>query len=406
MRRLLAWVVWLVVGAGGAVADDMDASWLERERLLGEDWPTDVRGVDWSMALTSEVWGNVAGGIERGAVYTGLVEGGVEVDLGEVAGWEGVRVGTSWLWLSGRDVSGEMAGNFLTVSNIAGFQTLRMFELWWGWEAGAWDVKVGQVSIDADFSVVEYGGLFVNSGFGWPAFISMNVPGGGVAYPVGGLGGRLAWNPVGWFTLLTAVVEGAVYDQNVNRHGFRWDLDDGGGVTVMGEGQVRWSAGGGGGLPGHVKLGGWMQTGSGADALAEATGSGNGGGYVIVEQMVSRGVGELGWFGRFGVTPPGRNVVGFGFDTGLSWKGFLPGRDEDTAGVGIVYAGLTGGARDGLAADGVDPAGAEMVIEATYQAVVTPWLTVQPDVQFVLQPGGDAGLGNALVIGCRASVEF
>ncbi|MFZ4484009.1 MAG: carbohydrate porin [Chthoniobacterales bacterium] len=33
----------------------------------------------------------------------------------------------------------------------------------------------------------------------------------------------------------------------------------------------------------------------------------------------------------------------------------------------------------------------ELVFEATYQAQITPWLTRQPDLQFILQPGGSHG---------------
>jgi porin len=127
---------------------------------------------------------------------------------------------------------------------------------------------------------------------------------------------------------------------------------------------------------------------------------------VILEQMVHRGLGEVGLYGRAGFAPPDRNASGLGFDGGVNWEGFLPGRDDDIAGVGFAYAGLTGGAIDELRREGVEAAGAEMVVEATYQAVVTPWLSVQPDVQYVIQPGADRGLGNALVVGCRVSVVF
>ncbi|MBV9015087.1 MAG: carbohydrate porin, partial [Alphaproteobacteria bacterium] len=55
----------------------------------------------------------------------------------------------------------------------------------------------------------------------------------------------------------------------------------------------------------------------------------------------------------------------------------------------------------------------ETVIEATYKAIVTDWLTLQPDAQFVLNPNagipgpfGPRPLPNALVIGLRATVKF
>ena len=55
------------------------------------------------------------------------------------------------------------------------------------------------------------------------------------------------------------------------------------------------------------------------------------------------------------------------------------------------------------------------VIEATYQAVLGPGVTVQPDVQYVFRPGGGvpnprdpngARIKNAAVFGVRATVRY
>ena len=83
-----------------------------------------------SGGYTAEVWGNTTGGLKQGAVYTGLLDFGATVDLEKLVGWKGASVSTTWLWLSGRDASEDLVGNFLTISNIAGFNTLRMLELW------------------------------------------------------------------------------------------------------------------------------------------------------------------------------------------------------------------------------------------------------------------------------------
>ena len=41
------------------------------------------------------------------------------------------------------------------------------------------------------------------------------------------------------------------------------------------------------------------------------------------------------------------------------------------------------------------------MIELTYSTQLTDWLRVQPDVQYVINPGADRSLDNALVIGIR-----
>ena len=409
---------------------------LERNQVTG-DWlgtrpMLSEKGVEIFAGYTVDVWGNTAGGLKPGSVYTGLLDFGAEVDLEKAIGWQGGSISTTWLWLSGRDASEDLVGNFLTISNIAGFNTLRMFELWFQQELfdDRLSIRFGQLSADSEFLISDYAGLFINGTFGWPAFAYMNIPNGGPGYPMGTLGARAAWNPLDWFTFQSAVFQGNVFAQDVNRHGFRWRLDAQTGYTFLNEAQVRWNHREEEvGLPGQLKPGVWFQSGQSADALAESTNSGNAGFYVVLDQMLYRAPGApadltnggktfqeregieksdqgLGIFGRMAFTPADRNFVNFSFDTGLSYKGLIPTRDNDTVGVGFGYAQLSSGARSALQEDGSLPAGAEMVIEATYQAEITPWLFVQPDLQYIIHPGGSNDYQNALVIGGRAAITF
>ncbi|HEY5706996.1 MAG TPA: carbohydrate porin [Terrimicrobiaceae bacterium] len=48
----------------------------------------------------------------------------------------------------------------------------------------------------------------------------------------------------------------------------------------------------------------------------------------------------------------------------------------------------------------------EIVIEATYRAQITPWLVLQPDLQYIIHPGGTRDYGNALILGGRVAVTF
>ena len=44
---------------------------------------------------------------------------------------------------------------------------------------------------------------------------------------------------------------------------------------------------------------------------------------------------------------------------------------------------------------------AETTIEATYSFNINEHLNVQPDIQYVMSPSGDASIPNALVLGSR-----
>ena len=48
----------------------------------------------------------------------------------------------------------------------------------------------------------------------------------------------------------------------------------------------------------------------------------------------------------------------------------------------------------------------EAVVELTYQYALTPWLQLQPDLQYIIHPGSSAALKDAFVQGVRAGVRF
>lgn len=431
-----------------AAAGSPVSSWWDGDAATGT-WsgvrPTlEDHGVEIFGGFITEVWGNTTGGIATGAVSTSLLDFGATLDLEQLVGWHGASASTTWLWLTGRDASADLVGNFLTISNIAGFSTLRMQELWFQQNLfdDRFSIRLGQIGADSEFIISETAGTFLNGTFGWPAFTYMNLPGGGPGYPMGTLGVRLAFHPTDAFTLLSAVFQGNVYDQNVNRHGFRWRLDGENGFLFLNEAQGRWNhRDTDRGLPGTAKTGVWFQTGSLADVLASTTQSGNTGWYLIVDQMFYResspgapsgGKSSSGkthapsssgktfketvniessnqglrWFGRMSFAPQDRNVLGFYFDTGFTYTGLIPTRDADTIGLAFACARLGNVARDDLIEEGFTGVGAEMVLEFTYQARITPWLIVQPDLQWIIHPGGTRDLGNALVIGGRAAITF
>ncbi|MET0484254.1 MAG: carbohydrate porin, partial [Candidatus Rokuibacteriota bacterium] len=49
---------------------------------------------------------------------------------------------------------------------------------------------------------------------------------------------------------------------------------------------------------------------------------------------------------------------------------------------------------------------AETVIEANYQFALTGGLSIMPDVQYVIRPGGVRGVGNAFVLGAQVMLSF
>jgi porin len=194
------------------------------------------------------------------------------------------------------------------------------------------------------------------------------------------------------------------------------------------------------GLPGTYKLGAWYNGGRFSDQRFDSSGRsladpastgipvmhrGDYGLYAIMDQMVWRQPETadqgLGVFLRLAGNPSDRNEIDFYADGGVTYKGLLPDRTDDVIGLGVTYANVGGGAR-GLDGDNAAFTGAnrpirdfEAAIEVTYSAQITPWWTLQPDVQYIFHPTGGAApstsppgpaIPDAAVLGIRTTVRF
>ncbi len=125
-------------------------------------------------------------------------------------------------------------------------------------------------------------------------------------------------------------------------------------------------------------------------------------------------------FMRLSATPGDRNPVVFYADAGLSYKGLVPGRPDDTLGIAFAHARISKRARaldrDARAFGAAGPVrSSEALLEVTYQAQIVPGWTIQPDFQYVWRPGGrvanpldPAGrvIKNAVMLGVRTTIRY
>lgn len=398
----------------------------EREHLLGDlgGWRSWVisRGVHFQAGYIGEVFGNTAGGIERGAAYQGLGEIAVDIDLERLAGaWPGAAFRSSFFYPHGRSPSGQLVGDLQTLSNIDAYDSPGLFELWF--EQRLWDdrfsVRAGQLAADAEFAGTDYGATLINSSFGWPAFISGNTLNTGPAFNRAALGARFraALGDDGF--VQAGIFDGDSFDSaagspRANRHGVRWHLSSDQGAFAIAE--TGWSINQGtnaSGLPGTYKIGAWLHTADFADLRdSSRSHSGNHGFYIAGDQMIWREAdGEdeqgLGLFFRGGCSPEDRSAFEFTFDTGLHYRGLLPGRDDDALALGFAYVNISDDIRRAERTAGASVlSDYELAVELTYQIHVTPWLGIQPDVQWIRHPGGSRALDDAFVVGLRTRVTF
>lgn len=432
-----------------------------RSNLLGD--MGGLRTALWNAGITfglqdvNEVWGNVSGGIRRGADYNGLTLISVGLDTQRALGWDGGTINVSALQIRGRSLSNDNLLNLQTVSGILAQPTTRLWEVWYqqSFLDGLFDVKLGQQSIDQEFITSQYSSLFLNTMMGWPMLPSADLYAGGPAYPLSSLGVRFRIQPASGLTALAGVFAdnppgGPFDDDSQLRGSTRWggNFNLRTGALFIAELQYALNQPSNGdmdygtrasGLPGTYKLGMWFDTARFPDqrfdntglSLADPASSGvafmrrhNFSIYGVVDQMIWRPSDDsaraLGVFARLMGAPGDRNLIDFSVNAGVVLKAPLPDRDNDSFGVGFGIAKISQGAR-GLDADTASFTGTafpvrttETFIEVTYQYQVAPWWQVQPDFQYVFNPGGGIlnpnnpakRVGNAAIFGLRNTITF
>lgn len=451
-RVLVAACLALFV-TGSARADDEQpagqAGFWDRARLVGDLGGLRTRledaGYKFGLQEQSEVIGVVRGGLRRGAIYDGLSQASLTVDLDKVFGLSGGTFYISAEQLHGRGASQNLVGNLLTVSGIEATRATRLYDLYYEQTLldGAVSVRIGQMGADEEFVVSQYGALFINSTFGWPVLNTLALPSNGPAFPLTTPGVRVKVKPNDTLTFAGAVFNGnpaGVGPGNPqDRDPSNTDFRTNGGVFAIAEVAYALNPGENANLAGTYRLGGWYNTNDNDDLRIDTAGlsladpastgiarkrRGDFAIYAVADQQVWRKPGTkdqgISVFARVAGGPGDRNLSNFYADGGVSWRGAIPGRDSDVAGIGVSYLHISRSAqlldREVRAFSGFPypVRDRELVVEATYSYQATGWMMVQPDLQYVSHPGGNVPdplnptrrLRGALVLGTRATITF
>jgi porin len=424
----------------------------DRPNLIGDWGGARTRladhGLTFGLNETSEVLGNASGGVRRGAVYEGLTQMGIGIDTEKAFGLVGGTFNISAYQIHGRGLSlNNLNSNINTVSSIEAYRGTLLFELWYEQSMlnKTLAIRVGQMAADQEFMISTNAALFINHTFGWSSLPSADLPSAGPAYPLATPGVRVRYTPSDSLAVLAAVFNGDPVGpgpgtpQDRNPSGTAFRVNDG--VFAIMEAQYSINQGeAAAGLPGTYKLGGAWNSQPFADQRYAASGlsladpaaagqparahRGNVILYGIADQMLHRTPGTkdggLGAFARLMGAPGDRNLISVYMDAGLTCKGLVNGRENDTAGLALAYARIGDGA-SGLDSDTARFTGAaypvrrnETVLELTYQAALTPWLLLQPNAQYVFNLGGGTlnplnptrRLGDAAIFGLRTSATF
>jgi porin len=426
--------------------------------LLGDWWGLRSvlahYGISMVVEETSEVLGNVSGGSRKGADYDGLTQAILQLDTKRAGGWYGGLFNVSALQIHGRNLSTDNLQSLQTASGIEADRSTRLWELWYQQKflpEDRLDIRIGQQSLDQEFIVSQNASYFVNTMFGWPMLPSADLPGGGPAYPLSALGVRARMRPIDPITILVGVFNGSPVTHNYGdpqmRNPSGTSFPTNGGALVIAELQYSYPALGtmiyadqAEPLSRLYKIGFWYDTESFADQLLDNAGltlanpassgiprthHGDFSLYAVADQMLwvdpHEGDRTISVFARvMGAPQNDRNLIAFSANLGLTFHEPFLHRDDDTFGIGMGYTKVSSFVsalnRDTAAFTGAytPVRSSETYVELTYQYQVTPWWQLQPDLQYVFNPGAGLAnpnapnqrIGNELVLGLRTNILF
>jgi len=415
-------------------------------------------GISFKLQETSEIFGNTSGGVKKGADYDGLTTATLQMDTQRAFGWRGGTVNISGLNVHGTNFSAQNLDNLQTASGIEADRGLRLWEAWYdqAFLNNRADVKIGQQSLDQEFMNSQYAGLFANSMFGWPMLPSADLPSGGPSYPLSSLGVRVLAQLLGPWSFLGGIFDdnpsgispyGGADSQQLNRTGTNFRLGDNP-LAIMeiqythpALGDLEYN-GKASALPGTYKLGFWYDGGRFADqaydnaglSLANPASSsipglhrGDYSIYGVIDQMLWRenpqSEESIGFFMRAMGAPENRNLVDFSLNAGFTYREPFEYREDDVFGIGLGYTHVSGTASGFdrqiafYSANGAFPVrSGETFVEVTYQYQIAPWWSLQPDFQYVFNPGAGAvnpndatsteRLGNETIFGLLTNITF
>lgn len=366
----------------------------------------DAPAYGFEAAYTADLWHNARGGVRTGTAYLDNLDLTLSVDGERAWGVRGLSAYAHVLYNNNTRFSERYVGDAMTVSNIDAAYGVRLYEAWMQWQSGtaqSLSLRFGLYDLNSEFDIADSRSLFIHSTHGVGHDLGQTGENGPSIFPVTSLGLRAAWEPASNWRILTAVLDGVPGDRDdPTRSGIHLGSEEG----ALAITEVQWL----GERIRKVSLGHWRYTADFADvrstqAMVLPERDDNIGTYGALE--VALGALQPGIepaniaFVRYGIANGRINEFDDFLGVGIRRQGIFVTRPDDEAGLAFSRASVGAATRAVAAASGAPRDSYESAIELTYRASINDWLTIQPDLQFIFNPGADPGLADGLAVGLR-----
>jgi len=389
-----------------ALADDLSAPAGPRPSSLGQAQSADNGPSPFQLRLqyTGEAWSN-SGGLQNGNTYLQNAFAGLKVDTEKAFGWTGGRFVAEAFYNTGNSLNENFVGSAQDPSAVdVGDRSLfRLYQVYYDQKFGNTDIRFGVMDLETEFGISRPMDVFFNGAFAWTSTLDASGQqglNGPSTYPNTALGVRVRQKLNDEWSVQAAVVNGMA-DRVDSPHSNSIDINSKNGALAIAEVDYVPIA--------RTKLmaGYWTYTGlqdtqneySDTGALRQVRGSQ--GAYVggTTRLYTIKDARGLDAFVNFGIGDSRVNEVDRSMNAGLTWTGLFDARPKDKLGLGFGIARAGEPFKQAQLAQGTAVYAYETSFELTYRAVLTDWLTVQPNIQYIVHPGFDGAVKNDLVFG-------
>ncbi|MFZ4116081.1 MAG: carbohydrate porin [Chthoniobacterales bacterium] len=405
----------------------------------------DHHGIEFSTTYTSDIAGNPVGGkIPGGFTYADNFTFACLVETEKLFGWHGGYFRISTLQRDGISLSQKNIGNFYRVQQLADGHTFKWYELSYQQDffKDRVSLKFGRLGINNDFDVSPLYWLYMNHAID-STTRGFAIDGKLPTYPNAVWGSRLKVN----LTSTTAVRLGVYQMTNPSINGLNWDFYPSNGTLLLG--QYSWSPefckpthlpsepettqsiyvnntqkpaaeksvkkpvelAKLKGLEGHYWMGSYYSSWEYRQLNTPINAPNSYGFYWHADQMVYRpnpisDAGLVLWSSYVLCPQENISIVTFQANAGAIYTGLIPGRVNDSVIFGSAYGDFSSSLAGTPAAVKNGTPTYELIYELGYRVNFTKFFYVQPDLQWIINPGGTGHIPNALVIGGQIGMIF
>ncbi len=366
------------------------------------------------LQYTGEAWRN-DGGTKTGNDYMSNYLAILKIDTGKAFGWTGGQFVVSGFYTNGQSLNDTYVGAAQQASrpiDVYSPNLLRLYQAYYDQKLGNTDIRIGVMDLETEFGITRPMDVFLNAAYAWTQTLDISGRSGlngPSTYPNTALGGRIRQTINDQWSVQLAVVDGLAdgpqITPGVPPQSNSINFGNATGALAIAEVDYTPFA------RTKIMAGYWIYTGllnlnsanpylRNAPQSRDSNGAYIGGATRLYTIKDARG---LDAFVNFGIADSTVNFTDRSVNAGLTWTGLFDVRPADKIGLGVGVIHATQSSRTILSSIGFAGSEYETNFELTYRARLSDWLTVQPDIQYIMHPEfampTSGKVKNALVFG-------